>query len=227
VPDEVPLGGGWVTAGVVRVGETVRRPAGPNSQLVAALLLHLEAVGFDGAPRFLGYDERGREILQFIEGDVPSDCRSSVWSDEQLAQAARLLRRFHDATEASVLAGDEEVVCHNDFGPWNLVWREGAPVAIVDYDTAAPGRRLDDLGYAAWKFLNLGLLELPPADQRRRLHVLAAAYGTAADAELVASIGAAQRRMRALIESADRNTDALAQHMREEAWLVQHGAALA
>lgn len=37
---------------------------------VQAVLLHLEAVGFEGAPRFLGVDDEGREILTYIEGDV-------------------------------------------------------------------------------------------------------------------------------------------------------------
>ena len=67
---EVPLAGGDVTAGVVRVGETVRRPTGPHSPLVHAMLEHLERVGFAGAPRYLGQDDRGREMLTYIEGDV-------------------------------------------------------------------------------------------------------------------------------------------------------------
>jgi hypothetical protein len=59
---EIPLSGGDVTEGVVRVGDTVRRPVGPHSQLVHALLAYLESAGFEGAPRFLGIDgvNRGR-----------------------------------------------------------------------------------------------------------------------------------------------------------------------
>ena len=88
---EVPLVGGWATEGVVRVGETVRRPAGPQSPFVAELLLFLEQARFERAPRFLGYDEQGRETLTFIEGEVPSDCRSAIWTDDRAAQA-RMLR---------------------------------------------------------------------------------------------------------------------------------------
>jgi hypothetical protein len=173
----MPLVGGWATEGVVRVGATVRRPAGSNSRFVAELLLHLEQAGFDGAPRFLGYDERGRETLTFIEGDVPSDCRSIVWTDDQLTASMQLLRSLHDQTAGSEIADGAEVVCHNDYGPWNLVWRAERPVAIIDFDKASPGRRLDDLGYAAWKHLNLGLIDVPVSEQRRRLGLLVGSYG--------------------------------------------------
>jgi hypothetical protein len=96
--DEIPLTGGWVTSGVVRVGDTVRRPPGPNAALVHRLLAHLEDTGFQSAPRFLGFDPQGREVLTFIEGEVHSDCRAMAWDDAQLEAAAKLLRRFHEAT---------------------------------------------------------------------------------------------------------------------------------
>ena len=67
---ETPLGGGNMNSGVVRVGDTVRRPAGPWTPAVHALLAHLHAAGFDGAPRPLGIDEQGREVLTFISGPV-------------------------------------------------------------------------------------------------------------------------------------------------------------
>jgi hypothetical protein len=218
-----------VTDGVVRVGDSVRRPAGTNSKLVSELLLLLERLGFNEAPRFLGYDDQGRETLTFIEGDVPSDCRASVWTDAQLAASVTLLRRFHDHTAGSDLAGGSEVICHNDYGPWNLVWRDEAPVAIIDFDNAAPGRRLNDLGYAAWKHLNLGLLGLPVAEQRRRLEVMTMSYGAAQDKQLLEAIAAAQATMRRLIEAAPAGTQrdiALAQIDGEQEWLDHHGVAL-
>ena len=55
---EVPLGGGWSTECVVRVGDTVRRPPKHSSRLMRDVLVHLERVGFDAAPRWLGLDEK-------------------------------------------------------------------------------------------------------------------------------------------------------------------------
>jgi aminoglycoside phosphotransferase (APT) family kinase protein len=227
--DEAPLAGGWSTPDVVRVGDTVRRPPGQNVQFVRDLLRQLEAVGFEGAPRYLGADDRGRETFSFIEGDVPTDCRTAVWTDAQLESSARLLRRFHDATAGSGAAGESEVVCHNDFGPWNCVWREGSPVAVIDFDRAAPGDRRDDLGYAAWKFLNLGLVELDGVEQARRLRLFASAYGAHVGIELVAAVERAQARMRDLARTfpEEGRASALELLQREGEWLTANAARLA
>ena len=226
---EHSLPGGWVTSGVVRIGDTVRRPLATNAVFAQRLLRHLELVSFDAAPRHLGVDEKGRQILSFIEGDVPSDCRAAVWSDAELGAIASLLRRFHDATSGAEVASGAEVVCHNDFGPWNLVWRHGLPVGVIDFDNAAPGRRLDDLGYALWKALNLGLIVVPTAEQRRRAAVFAAAYGARVDSSLLRAIEDAQQRMSALIVAApagEGRDAALDQNRREREWLQAHGVQL-
>lgn len=157
---------------------------------------------------------------------MPSDCRSVVWNDGQLQAPAELLRRFHDATAGSELAADAEVVCHHDFGPWNLVWREALPVGMIDFDSAAPGRRLDDLGYAIWKHLNLGLIDLPLAEQGRRLRPMTTAYGVSADDQVLRAIAQAQERMRQLIEAAPQGGgrgEALGQNTRERDWLQANG----
>jgi hypothetical protein len=120
---EVPLGGGRSTDGVVRVGDTVRRPSRFANQLMRDVLVQLEQVGFDATPRWLGLDDQGRDVLTWIEGDDYSDTRDIVFADEQLATSARLLRRYHDALAGSPLAGPCEVVCHGDYGPWNLAMR--------------------------------------------------------------------------------------------------------
>jgi hypothetical protein len=127
VPErEQPLTGGRVTPGVVRVGETVRRPVRGNSEFVHRLLAHLEAAGFEGAPRYLGSDEAGREMFSFLPGVVPDELDATL-SDDTLAAPARLIRRFHDATKGSAVAGSQEVVCHGDCRPATSSSTEASP----------------------------------------------------------------------------------------------------
>jgi hypothetical protein len=103
------------------------------------------------------------------------------------------------------------------------------PVAIIDFDSAAPGTRLDDLGYAAWKHLNLGLIDLPVSEQGRRLGVIFESYGAAPSRHLLNAIAAAQAKMRRLIEGAPLGQGrdlALTQIGREQQWLEGHGDSL-
>ncbi len=175
--EEVPLTGGRITAGVVRIGDTVRRPIREDRTEVHALLRHLEAKDFAGTPRFLGIDEKGREMLSFLPGEVPADL--GPYDDRPLAAAAGLLRAFHDATAdfAAQRSPGAEVVCHNDWGPLNAVFRDGLPYGLIDFDTIAPGFRLWDLGYSAFGWLDLGNDDYRGEEQIRRLAVFAAGYG--------------------------------------------------
>jgi Ser/Thr protein kinase RdoA (MazF antagonist) len=188
VPEhEQPLTGGRVTPGVVRIGETVRRPLRGNSEFVRRLLEHLEAAGFEGAPRYLGSDEAGREMFSFVPGIVPDELDATL-SDDTLVAAAGLIRRFHDATEGSALAGSQEVVCHGDLSPCNFVFDRGKPVAMIDFDAAAPGSRLDDLGYALFLWLNLGTDGPPAREQARRIRLFCHAYGCEATSRIVQAV---------------------------------------
>jgi hypothetical protein len=104
---EHPLRGGSINT-VVRVGDTVRRP--PSGRFVHELLGFFERSGWDGAPRFLGVDERGREILSFVEGYVawepgPAD----VTEEASLVRVTELVREFHDLTAGTPLAGDHAI----------------------------------------------------------------------------------------------------------------------
>jgi len=192
---EIPLAGGRVTA-VVRVGNTVRRPPRKNAEFVHALLDHLATGGFDGAPRFLGTDQQGRDVLSYLEGEVPAGLE--LHDDVVLFAAGRLIRRFHDATIGLLARGIEaslEIICHNDLSPCNFVFRIGIPVALIDFDTAAPGTRRMDLGYAAWTWLDLGNPEIAPAEQRRRLDLFVEAYGVPFNAATIKEAILARQQM--------------------------------
>jgi Ser/Thr protein kinase RdoA (MazF antagonist) len=192
---EIPLTGGRSTPGLVRVGDTVRRPLKPRAQFVHRLLQHLETQGFIAAPKFLGMDDSGREILSYIPGSVPADL--GHFTDSQLASAARLLRKLHDATLESALRQDAEVVCHGDASPCNCVFVDGVPSAFIDFDEAHPGSRLEDLGYAAWLWIDIGNDDLAVTIQGRRIAHFFMSYGfetvEAVDAIVAAQTALAER----------------------------------
>jgi thiamine kinase-like enzyme len=189
---ETVLAGGDVNV-VVRVGETVRRPVGPWSPAVHALLRHFEAAGFDGAPRFLGIDDEGREVLSYVGGDAALAPAPS--EDDVLRELGHLLRRSHDAQRGFERAGDAtwqafpgdpcvgEVVCHNDLFWPNVVFRNRRPFALIDWDLAAPAPRLYDVASAANYWVPLRPDDqaeawgLPTADRGPRLRLLCDAYG--------------------------------------------------
>ncbi|MFB9683397.1 aminoglycoside phosphotransferase family protein [Amycolatopsis plumensis] len=190
---------------VVRVGDTVRRPVHPWTPAVHALLRHLEDVGFPAAPRVLGIDDEGREVLTYLAGESGPQGWAQVVGDAGLAAFARLLRDYHDAVAGFRLAGEltwctgtgtGEVVCHGDFGPWNTVWRDGRPVGLLDWDYARPGPRRHDVAYAleyVAPFRDdaecLRALRYPePPDRRRRVEVFAEAYGLTSTAGLVDAV---------------------------------------
>jgi aminoglycoside phosphotransferase (APT) family kinase protein len=173
---EEPLAGGRLTSGVVRVGKTVRRPTQRSSAFTAELLRHLQERGFTGAPTWLGHDDRGRDVLSYVDGWVPAKWRR--FTDGQVHLAGALLRAFHDATRGSPLAGRAAVVCHNDAGPNNVVFRDGRPVALIDFDLAAPGEPVEDLGYMAWSWCLASKPARQPVEaQAAQVRVLADAYG--------------------------------------------------
>lgn len=176
---EIPLLGGRLTEGVVRVGDTVRRPATPASKFVSLLLGHLEKRGFSGAPRYLGLDERNRDTLTYIPGWVPA--KFQYFSDDQIRAAGRLLRALHDATRNSDLIGPNSVVCHHDAGPNNVVFQDGMPMAFIDFDMAAPGEPMEDLGYMAWAWCVSSKKTRPPVGmQAAQVRILLESYGVGA-----------------------------------------------
>lgn len=211
--DEIPLSGGNVNAGVVRVGNTVRRNPAPSSYSIHRLLQHLEAKGFAGSPRFLGYDEKQREVLSFIEGQV--GILTFAWeSDAALTSAVQLLRQYHDSTvdfradvhDWAFVYPDvtrHEVICHNDFGLYNLVYVDDRAVGIIDFDLAGPGPRLRDLAYAAYWLTPLSLNsvdQIPYAEQdlangSRRLKLLCSQYGFSLTTDFVEMVEEVLRQM--------------------------------
>jgi hypothetical protein len=165
--DEVILAGGNENV-VVRVGDTVRRPVHPWTPAVHALLRQLEAAGFAEAPRVLGFDEAGREMLSFQTGEVGNyPVTPGMATDASLVAVADLVRRYHEV--ATIQPGWEtlpwrtrfpdaarwEVICHSDIAPYNTVYSGERPVGLIDFDVAGPAPKLWDVAYAAFRFVPL------------------------------------------------------------------------
>lgn len=177
---------------VVRVGGTVRRKPGFWTPAVHALLRHLEVAGFEHSPRVLGIDSRGREILTYVEGETGPSTLEGIRSDKLLVAVAQLVRRYHDAVSSFQPPADAawqitvgaptsgDIICHNDLAPWNTIFREGQPVAFIDWDFAAPGTREWDLAYALWRYVPLYPDEEEfgsPRERGRRMTLFCRAYG--------------------------------------------------
>lgn len=215
------LHGGVANAGaVVRRGHHVLRPSNEHSESIHQVLAALRATGFDGASNPVGIEPDGRERLEFVDGDVPLPPYPD-WArtDEALASVAVLLRRLHDASTridlgtgtwsremADPLGGP--VWCHNDICLENVVFRSGRAVALLDFDFAAPGRRVWDLASFARMCVpiddtvNAERLGWSPADLPARLRLVVDAYGLE------------ERERSHVLDALDRSIDAAGEFVR-------------
>ena len=181
---------------VVRIGDTVRRPVHRWTPAVHSLLRYLEAVGFSGVPRVLGFDELGREVLSFIPGEVARRPWPEVMLEKEgLAEVARFLARYHNAVRDFEPPEDTEwyvpnltwrpgmTIRHGDPGPWNTIWKGRTLNGLIDWDFAEPGDPLCDVSQFAWYAVPLrgedhwrkaGFSDKP--DLRSRLAVLSDTY---------------------------------------------------
>ena len=133
--NEIRLTGGRITQAVMRRGDFVHRSVCANSPFVHEVLRFLEGRNANRAPRFHGIDERGREILDYIDGTVPDNL--GRFSAEQCRQAARIIKTLHDHLKYFPGCPDGWTVCHNDLSPCNFVFAGGEPIAVIDWDAAA------------------------------------------------------------------------------------------
>jgi hypothetical protein len=192
---EIPLSGGR-TLGVVRIGNTVRKPLhGPDAERVPALLQHFERRGFRGAQRFVGVDAQGRAILSFIDGFAPPHNGFRL-SEAAIRAGAQLVRQVHDLTAGTPFAAGGEVACHPNLSQPNFILRFGdlVPVAIIDWDGTAPGSRLHNLGEFLWAFVHPAMF----GDGERAAYMLRAAidaYGWRGGGDLVEAMLAPARNL--------------------------------
>jgi len=209
---------GGRSLGAVGVDGAVHRAAQPWTPAVHAVLRYLESAGFAGAPRVLGFDEQGREMLTYLSGDTIGDrLQWPEWarSDEALTQVGAWLRRLHDVTASFVPPEDVTwfarqtwrpglVIGHHDAAPWNAVWHDDALVGFVDWDTVGPSSRELDLAYVALSWVPLLNRRMAEGtgftafdDRSRRLHLLLDAYGYDGDRGALRDAVAGRARLNA------------------------------
>lgn len=182
---------------VIRIADTVHRTV-QGHPMLHSYLRYLEQAGMPGVPRFLGMDEKGREILTYLPGktmgpDYPSD-HPCLHSDDALRDMAQFLRKLHDVSAGFLPAAKEggwgnpyfpqetpETICHGDAAIWNFVFVEERLTGIFDFDQAHPGARAWDLTSTVFSAVGLVPYGYEPAvhaaDCRRRIRLFFDAYG--------------------------------------------------
>lgn len=174
--NEEILAGGNVSK-VYKSGKTVRRELKSDSKRIHALLKHLENKEYDYAPKYLGIDEQGREILSFIEGEAGNyPLKKYMWSDDVLQEIAKMLRLYHDSVSDFSIDDSwqfldntpqvAEVLCHNDFAVYNIIFHNERPVGIIDFDVAGPGPRLWDIAYTLYTCVPLSRFHLTETGEK-------------------------------------------------------------
>ena len=160
-PDHGELLHGGLMNSPKRFGDVVHRVQTDSTATLHRLLKHVRASGIAWVPEPKGIVD-GHEVLSFIYGFVPHDMPKWIWEHSVLRQVATLLREWHDATlgfelEDAIWSMDtktnHEVICHNDFAPYNCIFRQNEMVGLIDFDLCAPGSRLWDMAYTAYRFI--------------------------------------------------------------------------
>jgi len=169
IESERELTGGNISS-VSTNGRIVYKDRKPQSATIQRLLQHLQNKGITFCPKPLGFDNNGREMLSFMNGNTIEnypDVSSITHKIETVKQAASMLRKLHDATADFPKHPDDvwflrydgdlpkEVICHNDFAPYNITFENNLPIGLIDFDTACPAPGVWDIAYAVYRLVPL------------------------------------------------------------------------
>lgn len=200
---------------IVKIGNKVHRPTEFWQPAVHDLLYYLQSVNFPYSPRVFGIDDKGREVLSYFDGESGKEGWKQITSDEGLRKYAKFLRAYHDAV-SNYKPSDElewangakglkagQIICHGDFGPWNIAWKDGEPVGILDWDLAHPNSQEYDILYALEysapfrddkAAIKSHHFEAVP-DRKRRIKIFLEAYGAPTIENVTAKVAAMQREV--------------------------------
>ena len=164
----------------IRIGDTVRRPRRDNTEFVQSVLRTLQDAAMPWAPRPLGIDELGREVITWIPG-------TTVMSGDEieLIPLARMVRQLHDLTAGTVEGF--ECVIHDDLQPRNVVVQGRQPVGLIDWEQTRPGRRVEDVAKLCWSFVE-PTPDRDPTEIGQRWRRLTRVYGLDPLGDLVKTV---------------------------------------
>ena len=176
--------------GATRHGDRVYRPTGPWTLAVHALLRYLTP-RLAHIPAVHGFDDAGREVVDFLPGHVIDHDRECL-SDAQLVSLVTWTAQFHGAVAGFVHPGPwryfpvagATLIGHNDLAPYNVCFDGDELSGVFDWDLAGPSTPLAELAFVAWNSAPL-TRDLGTVETARRLRLIAAAYssrGSAVDA---------------------------------------------
>ena len=179
--------------GVFRLGNRVHRPVGYWTPAVHALLKYLEG-RLQLIPRVHGMDDQGREVLDFLPGEVVTTPMSLT--ELQLISLVTWTREFHDAVSGFSHGGPwrsfpmptpteprAAFIGHNDLAPYNSCFLGDELAGIFDWDLAGPTTAVNELAFIAWNCVPL-CRPIEPRLAAARLQTIAETYG-AYDAEQI------------------------------------------
>lgn len=144
--------------------KTITRQAPRNAKEIHKFLTFLTKQGFKRAPDALSLTT-DKEELSYVPGTTRED---HPLPERSLISAAKLLREYHDVSSKYLKTPDfhergwfmeevtpYEVMCHNDFAPYNVCFEGDVATGIIDFDTVSPGPRMWDIVHAAYRFCPL------------------------------------------------------------------------
>ena len=166
---EYELAGGNMSI-VTTDGSIVFKESSPQSDTIKRLLNHLEDKGITFVPKAYGFDDKGRQMLSFMEGTTVDDYPFSSKLEDKItivSKIANMTRVYHDGTlDFQVKKADnwflryngvleKEIIAHNDIAPYNVTFIGNSPSGIIDFDVACPAPRIWDIVYALYRFVPL------------------------------------------------------------------------